>query len=84
MAAGLPVVTTDAPGCRDLIAHGRTGLIVPVDDAAALAREVERVLSDGDLSRRLGQAAAADATRNFMLDKTFRAYRTLYAEAAPP
>jgi glycosyltransferase involved in cell wall biosynthesis len=84
MAAGLPVVTTDAPGCRDLIAHGRTGLIVPVDDAAALAREVERVLSDADLSRRLGQAAAADATRNFMLDKTFRAYRALYAETAAP
>jgi starch synthase (maltosyl-transferring) len=82
MAAGLPVVTTDAPGCRDLIAHGCTGLIVPVDDAAALAREVERVLSDGALSLSLGQAATAEATRNFMLNKTFRAYRALYAEAA--
>lgn len=82
MAAGVPVVATDVPGCRDLVIHERSGLLVPVDDAAALADEVDRLLTNPDLAARLARAALADVSRNFMLDRTFRTYRALYAEAA--
>ena len=78
MAAGLPIVTTDAPGCRDLIQDGRTGLVVPVDDPAALADAVGRLLSDHRLADRLAACAAEAAARNFRLEKCFGAYRSLY------
>ena len=80
MAAGLPVVTTDAPGCRDLIEHDRTGLIVPVDNSAALAASICRLLSDGGLGTRLARAAAEYVSRNFRLEQCFGAYQALYHE----
>ena len=36
-ACGRPIVATDVPGCREIVRPGETGLLVPVDDAAALA-----------------------------------------------
>jgi glycosyltransferase involved in cell wall biosynthesis len=46
MAAGLPVVTTDAPGVRDVIAHGENGLQSLAGDADAFAANLERLLAD--------------------------------------
>ncbi len=62
-ALGRPVVTTDAPGCRDAVRDGETGLLVPVRDAAALAAALERLLTDPDLRRRMGQAGRRFAAR---------------------
>ncbi len=42
MAARVPVVATDIPGCRDIVAHGKTGQLFGVDDIAALTRALER------------------------------------------
>src|SRR5207237_2439509 len=64
MAAGLPIVTTDVPGCRDLIRHEQTGLLVPYGDIAATADAIERLLDDRKLAHRLGAAAQAWVTRN--------------------
>ncbi len=55
-AAGVPVVSTRAGGVPDLLQHGRSGLLVDVDDDAALAREVLRVLQEPGLAQRLAQA----------------------------
>lgn len=54
MAAGLPIVTTDVPGCRDLVRHGETGLLVPPGSPHDLAGAMETLLSDEALGRRLG------------------------------
>jgi glycosyltransferase involved in cell wall biosynthesis len=54
LAMGRPVVTTDAPGCRDAIVDGVHGRIIPVRDVQALARAIEDVLalaSQPDLSQ---------------------------------
>lgn len=59
MAFGLPVVSTTAGGIPDLVADGRTGLLVAPGDARALAAALERVLTDGALRARLVQNAAA-------------------------
>lgn len=50
MAAGLPVVTTDAPGCRDVVKGGENGLAVNCGDAKGIAEAVENLISDGDLA----------------------------------
>ena len=58
MSCGLPVIVSDgAPGPLELIEDGVTGLVVPVNDAVALAAALKRLASDERLRRRLGEAA---------------------------
>ena len=56
-----PVVGTDAGGIPDLVEHEVSGLLVPPDDACALAAALELVLSDRELATRLGSGAHAAA-----------------------
>jgi glycosyltransferase involved in cell wall biosynthesis len=55
-ACGLPIVTTDTPGCRDVVAHGVNGLLVPVKNAQAIADALELLIEDPELRRRMGNA----------------------------
>ncbi len=54
---GRPVIATDVGGLPELVEHDVTGLIVPPDDAPALADAVRRLSTDHDLRHRLGRAA---------------------------
>jgi glycosyltransferase involved in cell wall biosynthesis len=65
MAAGLPVVATATDGTAELVADGRTGLVVDPGDPAALAAAVDRLLGDPELARSLGTAARADVSRRY-------------------
>lgn len=80
-ASGVPLVTTDMPGCREVVTHEREGLLVPSRDARALARAVARLDDDADLARELGQAGRAKAVHEFderiVLDRTLAAYQEL-------
>jgi glycosyltransferase involved in cell wall biosynthesis len=64
-ACGLPLVTTDVPGCREVVVDGVDGLLVPARDADALARAIERLRKDPVLAQRLGQAARRKALAQF-------------------
>lgn len=62
MALGLPVITTDVPGCRDTVIDGMNGFLVPAKDACALASAMEyfiekphRIIPMGLESRRIAQ-----------------------------
>lgn len=58
MALGTPVLSADCPtGPRDLLEDGKAGLLVPVGDVDAMARAIERLLTDTELRRSLVQAA---------------------------
>ena len=58
MSCGLPVIVSDgAPGPLELVQDGKTGLVVPVNDARALAAALSRLANDGELRDRLGAAA---------------------------
>ena len=61
MAHGRAVIATPVAGVRDLVKDGENGLLVPVDDASALARAIARVQGDAALAARLGAAARATA-----------------------
>jgi len=80
MAAGCPIVTTDVPGCRDLIAHERSGLVVPFGDTRPLADAMRRFLRERDLAARLGQEAARLVETEWHIDQTHDAYVSLYQE----
>jgi glycosyltransferase involved in cell wall biosynthesis len=55
MSFGLPVVMTPVGGIPDLIVDGVNGRLVPVDDAPALARALDELLSDPEAARRMGE-----------------------------
>ena len=64
MAAGVPVVATNAVGTRDLIADWANGLLAPVDDDAALAECIERVTRDATVYARLVSGGLETASRH--------------------
>lgn len=60
MACGLPVITTDAPGCTaDLVCDGMNGCVVPVGDPDRLSQAMLTLANDPPLRRRMGKASAA-------------------------
>ncbi|MFF0286380.1 glycosyltransferase family 4 protein [Streptomyces sp. NPDC005262] len=64
MAAGLPVVSTDAHhGPRNIITHGEDGLIVPGDDTDAMAEAILELIEDDDRRKRMSEAAVRGAVR---------------------
>ena len=56
MALGRPVITTDAPGCRETVSDGVNGFLVPVGDAGALAARMDTLIGDPALAARMGEA----------------------------
>jgi glycosyltransferase involved in cell wall biosynthesis len=81
MACGLCVVTTNVGGIPDLVDQERTGLLVPPDDAAAMANAVLRILEEPALAGRLSQAAREKAMQ-FDWTPIVAAWRALLASAA--
>lgn len=83
-ASGVPLVTTDMPGCREVVTHERDGLLVPAKDGPALARAIARLDDDPALARKLGRAGRAKALQEFdqriVLDRTLAVYRELVPE----
>ncbi|MFL5758047.1 MAG: glycosyltransferase [Chloroflexota bacterium] len=81
-SAGLPIVATAAGGIPEIVADGRTGLLVPVDDAGAAARAIERLCGDVPFREQLGAAAREHVTRTFGMDRFVRQFVTLYESLA--
>jgi len=81
MSLGLPIIASRVGGLAEVIADGRTGLLVAVGDALAIARAVALLAGDPDRAGRLGEAAAEDQRRRFTLQLMARRYRDVYREA---
>ena len=77
-ACGLPIVTTDVPGCREVVTHDVDGLIVPPRDPNALASAIARLVAEPATAARLGAAARERALREFndpiIIDQTLQVY----------
>jgi glycosyltransferase involved in cell wall biosynthesis len=78
MACGLPVVTTDVPGCRETVHDGENGLLVPPRDATALAAALRRLIEDAPLRRRLGARGRERAVQEFSDDVVIAATLKVY------
>lgn len=77
MAAGLPVITTDAPGCRDIIRKGQDGIMVPPSQPALLAEAMMRVMCDPGLAADLRTRSLARAG-DFSWDDIVARYEAAY------
>jgi rhamnosyl/mannosyltransferase len=81
MACGLPLVSTElGTGTSFVNQHGETGLVVPPEDAPALAAAINRLLQDEALRRRMGQAAVARAHAVFSKATMLTRMIALYQE----
>jgi glycosyltransferase involved in cell wall biosynthesis len=81
-ACGLPVVTTDIPGCRAVVSDGENGFLVPPRDARSLAAALRRLLVDPALRDRAGAAGRLRAVKEFSLARVVDAHLKVYAELA--
>jgi sugar transferase (PEP-CTERM/EpsH1 system associated) len=82
MASGLPVVATDVGGNGELVQHGHTGLVIPSDDAAAMAQALCRLAAQPEDAARMGVAGRAAVEQRFSLQAMVTAYQHLYDRAA--
>jgi len=77
-AMGVPVIASDVRGCRQVVEHERTGLLVPLRDAKAIAAAVERLAADASLRHAMGRAGIELAAREFdqqrVIDITLATY----------
>lgn len=78
MAAGLPVVSTAVGGIPELVEHEQTGLLVPPKDGDALLGAMSRLVTNPQLVRDLGAAAARHADETFDVRHMADAYAALY------
>ena len=80
LACGIPVVASTVGGIPEQVIKGRTGFLVPVGDARALAGRVLALLVDEGLRLRMGQTAAEDAARRFGMERMVGEYLAFYDE----
>jgi glycosyltransferase involved in cell wall biosynthesis len=81
MMVGRPVVASDAGGPREIIAPGRTGLLVPPGDDAAMGAAILRLIDDPRLRADLADAARNEALRRFSAGRHARQVEEIYARA---
>jgi glycosyltransferase involved in cell wall biosynthesis len=86
-ACGLPIVTTDSPGCREVVTHGVEGLLIPPRNSDALAEAIKFLHEDPQLRRKLGLAARQRAVTVFdqriVIQKTLGVYGELITGFTP-
>ena len=80
-ASGCALVTTDVPGCREVVTHNVDGLLVPVRDGKALAQAIARLQDKPALRARLADAGRRKALAQFderiVVRETMAVYREL-------
>lgn len=79
MAAELPVIATDGGGAREIIENGRTGLLVPMGDARALAEALRQLLAEPERARRLAAAGREHVLEHFAVEQSARQSEALYS-----
>lgn len=83
MACGLPVVTTDCGGMREVITNGVDGFVVPVRDPQAMADALETLMMNKTLRTTIGAAARRRIIESFTLDQQAEQFLTFYQSVLP-
>jgi glycosyltransferase involved in cell wall biosynthesis len=81
LAAGRPVVATDAGGTRTVVEHGASGFLAPIGDTGALGGHLAALARDPELARRLAGHGSADVRARFSLERMTDDVEALYRRA---
>lgn len=80
MAASLPCVTTDVPGCREAVRDGDNGLLVPSHDAQALAEALKVLILDPEMRKKMGLRGRQRVEQEFSTTLVIKQTLALYEE----
>jgi len=80
VAAGLPIVTTDTVGCREVVEHGLNGYLVPVKDPIGLAKALVTLLGDAELRQDMGAQSRLRAEGEFSNEIIIKKTLSVYSE----
>ena len=83
-ACGRAVVTTDVPGCRDAVIPGKTGLLVRVRDAQALADAMQSLLENSSARQSMGLAGRHLAEESFDIRRVVDKHLAIYQDLTCP
>jgi glycosyltransferase involved in cell wall biosynthesis len=78
-ACGRPILTTDSPGCRDLVRDRQEGILVPMRDVEAAARALVELAGNAELRGKLGRAAHARFADRYTEAEVRRRAGSVYA-----
>ena len=81
-AAGKPIVTTDMPGCRDIVKNNVNGCLVPPNDSSELFSALKKLLLGPEERKRMGEASRRVYEERLTLDAVFAAFNQCYARLA--
>ena len=80
-AVGRPIVTTDVPGCREVVKDGENGFLVPAKDAKKLAEGIQKLINNPKLLTSMGKKSRLMAEQEFsiqqIVEQTLKLYETL-------
>jgi glycosyltransferase involved in cell wall biosynthesis len=77
-ACGLPIVTTDTNGCRDVVMDGVNGLLVPVRDSKKLAEALISLISNPEICQKMGKMSRKMAENKFDVQKVIERTLNVY------
>lgn len=79
-AAGLPIVATDVPGCREVVKDGGNGFLAPVRNSEVLAEKIGVIIKDHGLRKKMGKESRKMAEQQFSIEKVNSETLKLYQE----
>ena len=77
-SAGLPIVTTDTPGCREVVDDGVNGFLVPPQNTTLLAERLIELIENPDLRSQFGKAGREKVLNEFTVDKVVEETMSIY------
>lgn len=83
MAASLPCIATDVPGCREAVQDSKNGLLVPARDSTALAIALEKLIKDPILRKKMGQHGRKRLEEEFSIHLITQQTLAIYEELLP-
>ncbi len=82
-ACSKPIISTNVPGCKEIVRHEVNGLLIPPKDEVALAEAIQRLLDNPEFARQLGKNGREIVQNEFsealVVEKTFEVYELLLA-----
>ena len=79
-ACGVPVITTDHPGCRDAIIPEITGLLVPIKNSKSLTNAIKRLLENNNLCSMMGKSGRDMALNRYDINHVVHTHMNIYSE----
>ncbi len=78
MSSSLPVIASDVEGNNEAVSHGETGFLVPYGEVFLLAEDMQKLIEDRDMARRMGQNARRTVEERFCIEKNASDIQGLY------